>query len=108
MAAIAASMALVWQQRTGTHGPPARALAELERAGAAPSAETLARILRRGLITVVPHAASATPEEIAQLPDIAPEVQEAAALLLTLDRARFDPVAPAPDAQAVRRALERL
>jgi hypothetical protein len=110
--AIGLALALVgwlaWRIRGRRTVSAGNALASLAEAGATADAERLTRILRSGLADALPGVASATPQEIAALPDLPPAVGEAAALLEALERARFDPSAPAPDAAAVRRALERL
>jgi len=106
--ALGAVGLLAWRRRARAPRSVPAALAMLAKAGASADPEQLTQILRSGLADALPRAASATPQEIAALPDLPPALGEAAALLEALERARFDPTAPAPDAAAVRRALERL
>lgn len=114
LAALAVASGLgyaLWRRRRAGREPRA-ALAEAEAARAAgdPRRETaaLARALRAALAPHVPDARALAAEEIAARAASHPRAAEAAALLARLERARFDPDAPPPNAGAVERAVRRL
>lgn len=67
-----------------------------------------ARSLRAALSRHVSDAAVLTPEELLARGDLSPAVETAAHCLAALERARFDPDAPAPEPGVVRRAIAAL
>ncbi|MGH0032750.1 MAG: hypothetical protein ACQGVC_23400 [Myxococcota bacterium] len=94
---------LVWRLRgSGARRPPAPS-----RDADEPTA-ALAAELRAALARHVDDAASVTPEELVARRPKDPAVAAAAHLLASVERARFDPEAPPPDAEAVRRAIAEL
>jgi hypothetical protein len=97
-----------WRRRQRGRAPARRAGANADDAGAEDEATRLERALRAALARHIDDAASVTPQElIARDPQDA-AVASAAHLLAALERARFDPQAPPPDAAAVRRAIAAL
>jgi hypothetical protein len=87
-------------------------LAEARAAHAAgdPEAEAtaLARALRASLSRHVADSAVAAPEELAARRGLPAPVAAAAHILAGVERARFDPESPPPDAVAVERAIAEL
>jgi hypothetical protein len=110
---LAAGALLVARRRRLTSGGAiANALAEAaaaERAGhAEASAAALARALRAALATHLPEAERHTPEQLLANPSLSAPLRTALELLTALERARFDPSAPAPEHAAVERVLAQL
>lgn len=109
-----AALAIAWRlrRRRGAGPDPGSALREAEAArarGDGPGeAEALTRALRAALAHHVDDAASLTPEDLMARAGLPPAVSAAAHLLASLERSRFDPAAPPPDAGAVARCVASL
>ncbi len=93
-------------RRGAGRAPDFDATGALSKADSLP-ADAMARALRAALAARLPGVASLSSDEIvAGAPDAL--VREAGELLMRLDRARFEPGAPAPDPEAVRACLDAL
>ena len=64
--------------------------------------------MRLALTPLVVDARTVTSDELIARQGLAPRVRRAARLLAALERSRFDPGAPPPDADAVLRAIDAL
>jgi hypothetical protein len=83
--------------------------AQARRAGDAEGeAAALESALRLALERVVADARAVTAEELIAREDQPSRIRRAAQLLATLERARFDPAAPPPDATALLQAIDAL
>ena len=104
LGAALAALALwgVWRRP----GHPAAPAADPD-AGSA-DAVALARALRTALAPHVSDASTVTPEALLARPGLTPGVEAAARGLAAVERARFDPNAPAPDRAEVERAIRAL
>jgi len=71
-------------------------------------AAALATALRLALAHEVPDARNVSPEELCARERLPARVQQAALLLVALERSRFDPSAQPPDVAAVLRAIDGL
>jgi hypothetical protein len=112
-AALAAAAALVARRRRlASGGGVSDALAEAaaaERAGHAEAhAAALVRALRAALATHLPDAERRTPEQLLAGASLSAPVRAALELLAAVERARFDPAAPAPQRAAIDRVLAQL
>jgi hypothetical protein len=116
-AELAAVLAVVvagagWLIRRRRRRTPSEAVAALREARGIGSpheaAPALERALRAALARHVPDAHSVTPEELVAREGLAPAVRAAAHQLVAVTRSRFDPQAPAPDPDAVARAVAAL
>lgn len=106
---------LLWRLRGAPRSADEQARAALAEARSleasgdpAELAAALARALRAALAPHVDDAASAAPEELIARGTLPAAVSAAAHLLASLERARFDPEAPPPDPEAVRRVIREL
>lgn len=113
-ALLAGLAALVWlRRRSSARAPdPRLALEEAARADAAGDREgasaARARALRAALARHLSPAEQGSPEELLAEPGLSPALRDVAQLLARVERARFDPEADAPDANAVARAVRSL
>jgi hypothetical protein len=110
-AALGAGAAFWWRRRRRSDGATQQALEQALAARAAGDAQgelaALARALRAALAHRLPGAAALSVEELESRAATRP-AREAVRLLAALERARFEPGAPAPAADAVARAVRAL
>lgn len=112
LVAAAGLCAWLWRRRGPRTPQPGAALAAAARASAggdqAAAGAALARALRAALARHLSGVRHRTPEELLAEPDLPTPLRDAARLLAAVERARFDPEAPPPDARQVERAVAAL
>jgi hypothetical protein len=106
LGALAAGGLLVWGWRL--RAPRSRGAAGLAELGASDDAAPLARALRQALEPRLAEARSAPVEELHAPPGADPAVERALALLVRVERSRFDPHAPLVPRAAVAGSIHEL
>jgi hypothetical protein len=106
--ALAIGLRLLRRRRAGAGEALERAAQARREGDAVGEAAALEGALRLALARVVPDARTVTAEALIARESQSTRVRRAAELMAALERSRFDPAAPPPDAAAVVRAIDAL